>query len=376
MKFIHLSDLHIGKRVNEFSMIDEQNYILMKIINIIDDEKPDCILIAGDIYDKSVPPTEAVQIFDDFLVRIADRNIKVFIVSGNHDSPERVAFGSRIMNRSGIFISPAYNGTTTPVTLTDKYGDTDIFMLPFIKPAYVRKYFPETEIESYSDAVKAAVGCMNLNPENRTVLVAHQFVTGAMRCESEDISVGGIDNVDADIFNAFDYAAFGHIHSPQRISNTVVYCGSPLKYSFSEAAHEKSVTVAELLEKGNVQIKKIPLVPRRDMREIRGSYDEITLRDNYSDTKTDDYMHITLTDEEDIPDAIGKLRVIYPNLMKLNYDNKRTRTNSSISGTVSAKQIYPSDLFKEFYEKQNNQPMTPEQEKFASELIEKIWGNQ
>lgn len=375
MKFIHLSDLHLGKRVNEFSMLEDQAYILKEIINVIDDEKPDGVLIAGDVYDKSVPPAEAVQLFDDFLYRLSRRELHVFVISGNHDSPERIAFGGRLMERSGVHFSPVYDGTVTRVNLEDEYGTVSVYMLPFIKPAHVRRFFPEEEILSYTDAVAAALSGIPKDSPERKVLITHQFVTGASRSESEEISVGGSDNVDATAFDGFDYVALGHIHGPQNIgaAGTVRYCGTPLKYSFSEAGHEKSVTVAELLEKGNVSVRTVPLTPRHDLRRIRGTYMELTAKSSYEGTRTDDYLQITLTDEEDIPDAVGRLRVIYPNLMKLEYDNRRTRAGMDQELTGTERQQTPLELFAEFYEKQNHQPMSEKQQAFVEELIEKIW---
>lgn len=374
MKLLHLSDLHIGKRVNEFSMLEDQEYILTKIINIIDDEKPDCVIIAGDIYDKSIPSADAVQLFDEFLVRLSKRNLKIFVISGNHDSPERIAFGGRLMNVSGVYMSPVYDGNALPISLSDEWGTLDIFMLPFIKPAHVKRFYPEDTIDSYTEAIKIALNKMPLNTSNRNILITHQFVTGASRCESEDISVGGSDNIDASVFENFDYVAMGHIHSPQSIGmDKVRYSGTPLKYSFSEANHIKSVTIVNLMEKDNLQIRTVPLIPKRDMREIKGDYMNITAKRFYEGTNTEDYIHITLTDEEDIPDAIGKLRVIYPNIMKLDYDNKRTRSNSIILGADSIDQRQPIELFSEFFELQNNQPLSTEQHIFVSKLIEKIW---
>ncbi|MEE1056713.1 MAG: exonuclease SbcCD subunit D [Acutalibacteraceae bacterium] len=374
MKIIHLSDLHLGKRVNEFSMLEEQEYILTKIINIIDDEKPRAVLLAGDIYDKSVPSAEAVQLFDDFLCRLAKRRIEVFVISGNHDSAERIAFGSRIMDNSGIHMSPVYDGNVSPISLEDGFGKVNFYMLPFIKPAHIRRFYPNEQINTYTDAVKVAVDNMNINTVNRNIIVTHQFVTGAITCDSEEISVGGSDNVDITVFDKFDYVALGHIHKPQIIGSPYVrYCGTPLKYSFSEVNHKKSVTVVELAEKGNISVREIPLMPKNDLRELKGTYNELVAKENYENTKIDDYVHITLTDEEDIPDAIGKLRVIYPRLMKLDYDNKRTRSNNNIDGTENIESKTPLELFDEFYEKQNNQPMSDQQKKFVQELIEKIW---
>lgn len=375
MKFIHLSDLHIGKRVNEFSMYEDQEYILAEIIKIIDSEKPDAVLIAGDVYDKSIPPSEAVTLFDRFLCLLSERNLQVFVISGNHDSPERLSFASRLIDKSGVHLSPVYNGHIEPFQMKDEYGEVNIYMLPFIKPANVRRFFDDREIASYTDAVNAVISEMNVDSESRNVLITHQFVTGANRTESEEISVGGADNVDVSAFDDFDYVALGHLHRPQNcLSDRVRYCGTPLKYSFSEANDKKSVTIVELKEKGSLEVRTADLVPKHEMREIKGKYEELTARSFYENTTYQtDYMHITLTDEEDIPDGVGKLRTIYHNLMKLDYDNKRTRSNSQITGAQKVEEKTPLELFEDFYELRNNQPMSEEQRGYISSLIESIW---
>ena len=374
MKLIHLSDLHIGKRVNEISMIEDQAYILTRIIHIIDDERPDAVLICGDVYDKSVPSAEAVTLFDDFLCRLAKREVPVLIISGNHDSPERLAFGGRLMENSGIHISPVYQGQVQPITLRDGYGEVNFWLLPFLKPVHVRRYFPEETIESYTDAVRIAVENMNIDPSRRNVLLTHQFVTGAAVCDSEEISVGGSENVDASVFEGFDYVALGHIHGQQNIgSNRVRYCGTPLKYSFSEEKHHKSVTVVELGEKGQLRLQLQPLIPKHDLRTIRGTFAQVTDKAFYSGTVTTDYLHVILTDEEDVPEAMGKLRVIYPNIMRLSYDNTRTRTNQIIDGAQDVRSKSPLELFEELYELQNNQKMSQEQRSFTQALIQSIW---
>ena len=373
MKFLHLSDLHLGKRVNEVSMLDDQDYILRQILEIADAEQPDAVVIAGDVYDKSVPSGEAVTLFDWFLVALAKRSIPVLLISGNHDSPERLAFGSRLLDQSGIHISPVYNGEVRPVTLHDEHGPVRFWLLPFLKPAHVKRFFPEEPIESYTDACRAAIAQMNADFSERNILVTHQFVTGAATCESEELSVGGTDNVDASVFDGFDYVALGHIHGPQNIgSSRIRYCGTPLKYSFSEASHNKSVTIVSLGAKGNLELQLCPLYPKHDLREIRGSFAEITDRDFYAGTAADDYLHIILTDEEDVPEAVGKLRLIYPNLMKLSYDNTRTRADHVIDAATDVQQKTPLQLFEELYELQNNQPMAAEQRAFAHDLIEQI----
>ena len=374
MKIIHLSDLHLGKRLNEYSLIEDQAFILEECLRIVQEEKPDAVILAGDIYDKSVPPAEAVMLFDGFLVRLAASGARVFVISGNHDSPERLAFGGRLVNASGVFLAPVYDGKVEPVRLTDAWGPVNFYMLPFLKPAHVRRWFPDREIGSYTDAVRTAVEEMHMDRRERNVLITHQFVTGAARSESEEVSVGGADNVDAEVFDGIDYVALGHIHGPQNIGGERIrYCGTPLKYSFSEAKHVKSLTVAELREKGEVRIRTVPLVPLRDLRELKGSYMELTARSFYAGTATGDYLHITLTDEEDIPDAVSKLRIIYPNLMKLDYDNRRTRSGGLTGGAENVEEKTPLELFGELYEKQNGMPLSEEQTRFSLSLIESIW---
>lgn len=416
MKFIHLADLHIGKRVNAFPMLEDQRYILKQILTILREEQPDGgVILAGDIYDKAIPSAEAVELFDEFLTQLAALRLRVFIIAGNHDSPERIAFGNRLMDRSGIYLSPVYDGhvkcitcpdITSPATLsaanavdlsagtypvesasTSAAASTcppvDVYLLPFLKPANVRRFYPEETIESYTDAMRVAIAHMDIDPTHRNLLVTHQFVTGASRSDSEDISVGGSDNVDASVFAPFDYVALGHLHGPQQMGEEggpiIRYAGTPLKYSFSEARHHKSVTVVEIGEKKadgvvDVCIGTRELRPLHDMREIRGSYEELTLRANYEGTATDDYIHATLTDEIEVPDAARHLQVIYPNLMKLDYDNARTRGQGSERLELEQlEEKSPLDLFSELFEKQNHKEMTEEQARYVQAQMEKIW---
>ena len=375
MKFFHLSDLHLGKRVNELSMLDDQRFILGQIVRLADEERPDAVVIAGDVYDKAAPPAEAVQLFDDFLCSLAGRGIEVLITAGNHDSAERLAFGGRLMAPSGVHISPVYAGRVTPVSLEDAFGRVDFFLLPFIRPADVRRFYgQEEEIESYTQALACAIRHMDRDESVRSVLVAHQFVAGAAACESEEPSVGGVDSVDAALFDAFDYVALGHLHSPQKVGReTLRYCGTPLKYSFSEAGQCKSATFVELGAKGEVHITTAPLTPRHELRGLRGSYTELTDRRCYEGTAVDDYLYITLTDEQDVPDALARLRVIYPNLMQLDYDNQRTRQQQEISAPERTESISPLEHLAAFYQLQNNQPLTAEQTAFCQALIEEIW---
>lgn len=373
MKFVHLSDLHLGKRVNGYSMIEDQKYILLKILNVIDEQKAEAVVIAGDVYDKPIPPTEAVQLFDDFLFRLVERNLQILVISGNHDSPERIAFGSRFMDKSGVHMSQVYNGKNDLVELKDKYGKVNFYMLPFVKPSNVRRFFEDEEINTYTDAVRVAVSHMNVNKKARNVIITHQFVTGAQRSESETIAVGGTDNVDSYVFDDFDYVALGHIHGPQNVGkNTVRYCGTPLKYSFSEISHKKSITVVEMKEKGNVKVSTVELTPKLDMREIKGTYEELTFKKNYENTNTEDYLHIILTDEEDVADAVAKLRCVYPNLMKLDYDNTRTRNFLALTQAEETEKKTDTELLSEFFEKQNGKPLSDEQLEYAANLFEQI----
>ena len=371
---MHLSDLHIGKKVNEYSMLQDQIYILKEILRIIDNEKVETVIIAGDVYDRSLPPNEALELFDEFLYQLSSRNVNVFVISGNHDSPERISYGGRMMTENKIFLSPVYDGNVKPISLNDEYGKVNFYMLPFVRPADIRRYFPDENIENYTDAVKVAIDNMNVDFSERNILITHQFVTGAELSESEDIIVGGTDNVSGEVFDGFDYVALGHIHREQTVGkDNIRYCGTPLKYSFSEAKHIKSVTILDFKDKENIEYSKIPLTPLRDMREIRGTYDELTLKSNYENTNVDDYLHITLTDEEDIPDAIGKLRSIYPNIMKLDYDNLRTRGSGIVDAIENIESKSPFELFADLFKQQNNQDMSEEQEEIMRNLIDKIW---
>lgn len=385
MRLIHLSDLHIGKRVNEFSMLEDQEYILKEILGIIDDEQPDGVIIAGDVYDKSVPSEEAVKLLDSFLTSLAKRKLQVYIISGNHDSAAKLAFASSLIDLSGIHISPVYDSTqiamigdglVRPYKLEDGKGQmVNIYMLPFVKPAMVRAVFPDEAdyIKDYTDACRVAVEHMDVDEKVTNILVAHQFVTGAVRSESEE-NVGGLDNVDVSVFDSFDYVALGHIHGPQKVGReTVRYCGTPLKYSLSEANHTKSVTVVDIPENKKIEIRTVPLVPMHELREVKGTFDELMDRRNYEGTAVDDYLYVVLTDEDDVPDALGKLRTVYPNVMKLGYDNTRTRVTQTIDDGAVLEGKKPIDLFGELYEKQNNKEMSDEQRSFVQDIIDSIW---
>ena len=374
MKLMHLSDLHLGKRVNGFSMIDDQRHVLEQILALAGEEKPDAALLCGDIYDKTVPSAEAVELFDEFLSRLAE-HCPTYIISGNHDSAERLAFGGRLMEKAGVYLSPVYDGTVATIQQKDEYGTVCFHLLPFLKPAQVRRFYPEETIESYTDAVRAALSGIDLHDGNRHVLLAHQFVTGSERCESEELSIGGSDNVDAAAFEGFDYVALGHLHGAQRAGGEHIrYCGTMLKYSFSEAKHCKSVVFAQLGERGSLTVFTRGLKPLRDLKELQGTYEELMSRSYYYDTDLpESYLHITLTDEEDVPEALGRLRTVYPYIMKLSYDNERTRARQNPLQAEAMPESSPLELFGLLYEKQNNRALGDDQRAYLTGLIESIW---
>lgn len=392
MKFAHLSDLHLGKHLNQYSLLEDQAYILKQIITVIREQRVEAVLISGDIYDRPVPPGEAVALFDDFLAELAAEKLPVCIISGNHDSPERIAFASRLIAASGVYLSPVYQGEIRPVKLTDTHGTVNIYMLPFIKPIHIRHFFPEEEVSTYTDAIRSAIAHMDVDWTERNILLAHQFVTGASRSDSEDISVGGLDNVDADVFEDFDYVALGHLHRAQNVGNGKIrYCGTPLKYSFSEVKDEKSITIVDLGEKGTVSIDTIPLTPLRDMLELEGEFRELMSLTGNSDVcgaknalrfsegcdsqpaLSEAYIRITLTDEMEVLDAFSRLRTVYPNLMLMDYKKRSRQVEPGLEG-LETTAIHPLELFGRFYQEMNNQPISRDQAGYLQEKIQKIWG--
>lgn len=378
---MHLADLHLGKRVNGFSMMEDQEYILNRILEIMEEEQPDGLLIAGDVYDKTIPPAEAVRRMDDFLTAVAAKHVPVFLISGNHDSAERVAFGHQLMQGSGIWISPVYDGTIRHHTLEDRWGEVNIYLIPFLRPSVVRSFFPDVEIEDYTDALRTIIEDLQVDTSRRNVVLAHQFVTAAgalpETCDSEQLSVGGLDRVDGSVFSPFDYTALGHLHGPQRVgSETIRYAGSPLKYSFSELHQKKSVTVAELRAKGETEIRQIPLQPRREMTELRGTFEEILEEARKKGEPQTDYYHMILTDEIDVVDALSRLREYYPNIMLLDYDNRRTRSQKEVEQLDRVEERTPGELFAALYEQQNGQEMDSDRKEYLDGLIREIWEEQ
>lgn len=392
MKFLHTADLHIGKSICEHSMLDEQRHILASILEAVRGEKPDALLVAGDVYDKSVPSAEAVAVLDDFLVRLSETGTKVFVMSGNHDSAERIAFGGRLMENRGVHMSSVYSGEFAPVTLQDEFGEVDVWMLPFVRPATVRACLGSDEerdqVTDYTSAMRMAIAQMHFTEGRRNVLLAHQFVTGAERSDSEE-NVGGLDNVDASVFDGFDYVALGHIHKPQNVAKDtagnarVRYSGTPLKYSLSEANHKKSLTVVELAGKSadglaGIEVREIPLTPKHDVREIKGTFAELVSpefqrRQLAEGLELDDFVYVKLTDENDVPDAVLKLRGIYPNLMMLDYDNERTRNQHVTVGDGKVEQKTPMELFGEFFSDMTKRELNEEECSFVQDIIDGIW---
>ena len=378
MKILHTSDWHLGKRVNDFPMLDDQKYILNEIVRVVKEEKPDVIIIAGDVYQTSTPAAEAVSLMNEYINQLHALCKQIFVLSGNHDSAERIAFGAEIMNQTGVHFSQVFNSKPQKITLRDEYGDVNIYMLPFVRPVDVRAVYEneleesDQTIETYDAAVQKAIDAMAPDYSQRNILVAHQYFKGGERCEGED-SVGGLDDVDAEIVKDFDYVALGHLHRPQHVQQYphIRYSGSPLKYSFSEVNHQKSVSIIECNEKGNLSIKKRELIPLHDWIDIRGTYDELMSEQFYRGKGYENkYVRITLTDEDDIVDGMKKLKGVYPLAMSLEYDNTRTRTESKVGiGDIQKK---PIELIEEFFEKQNGQAMNGDQHELVTNLINKL----
>ena len=381
MKFIHLSDLHIGKTILEQALIEDQAYMLNQIIEIIKEEKIDAVLIAGDIYDRSVPSSEAVNLLDEFLNNLIKKiKVKVFIISGNHDSKERLNFGSRIFENDGLYIQTSYDGFIRNVSLEDEYGKLNIYMMPFVKPADVKNYFEE-EINGYDDAFRKIMDKEDVNQKERNIILTHQFITSGNnepeKCESETLVLGGTENVDISNFDKFDYVAIGHIHGPQRIGrDTARYSGTMLKYSFSEVNHKKSVVVIDFKEKDNLEFKLVPLKQLRDMRVIEGPIEELLKEENYKGTNLDDFIRAIITNEEPVYDAIGQIRRVYPNTLRLDIKNSKSAQNleSDFTKIDNTKQKDELELFDEFFEFQNNVKLNDNQKEIMRKIIDEVKG--
>ena len=367
MRFAHISDLHLGIRICDVKMAEDQLFILDQIADIIEAHKPDGVFISGDIYDRPIPPEESVEMLSAFLTRIRKAGPEIYMISGNHDSPERIDFATELLGSAGIHISGKYEGKIKKITKEDRYGEADIYLLPFIKPSYVNNCLPEEEkIEStdYDAAVRKVLSYIRPDKKKRNIILTHQFVQGATRSESEEVIVGFIDAIGADIYDDFDYVALGHLHKRQYIKrDTLLYPGTPLKYSFKEEKNEKSVTFVELKGKGDIKISTVPLMAKRDMRNIEGAFEDVMKR------KSDDYVRVVLTDEIPIPFAFNKLRNSYPNILKLEYAKTKDFA-SQIKTDTDLKEKTPLELFEDFYFKVNGRRPDDEQKRFMAEIIE------
>ena len=384
MKVLHVSDLHIGKRVNGMSMLDDQRYILRQILDIAEKRQVSVLLIVGDVYDKASPSAEAVTVFDAFLTDAVAAGLHVLAIPGNHDSAERIAYAQGLLEKQGVCLPPVYAGEVERVELEDEHGPVGFWLLPFLKPGDVRRFFPDEEIgDDYSAALRAVLGACAIDQGKRNVVLSHQLVTAygtAPDRADDEIKLGGMDNVDVSVYDAFDYVALGHVHRPQRVGrDTVRYSGSPLKYSFSEARYDKSAALIELGEKkpGDdvgecVSFELIPLVPLHDVREVRGTLADVLAMGTAHDA-SQDYLHITLSDEHPQLDAMAKIHEVFPNAMMLDYDNVTVlidRPQTQL--TADPDSMDTLDLFSAFYESQVGNPLDDEQRDFARKLIAKV----
>lgn len=349
MKFMHLSDLHIGKRLNDLSLIEDQAYALDRAAELAARERVDAVLIAGDVYQKASPQAEAMTLFDSFLTRLAEMGMRVFIISGNHDSDRRISYFSKFLKKTGVFVSEAFEGTLQTVTVSDEYGPIYIHLLPFLRPTSVKRFFPDSEIHTYEDAVRAVISHSNVDQTKRNILICHQLVTGAETCDSEEEAVGGLDNISPSAFEGFDYVALGHIHKPQRAGrDNMRYAGSLLKYSLSEKDHKKSVCIVEMKEKGALSITLHEIETLRDVREVRGEMNAL-LNEPYSE----DYVRCVVTDELPPPDARVTLSTVFPNMIKFSIENSKTQADMDISPDNNIENKSVMDLFSEFFMLQN-----------------------
>ncbi len=357
MRFLHLSDLHIGRRLNGISLLDDQSAVLMQAQAMAAD--CDAVLLAGDLYDKAQPSAEAIRLMSDFLVALRRLGRPVFAVSGNHDSAEQVAYCRELLGECGVFLAPAYDGALHSHVLNDAYGEVHIWLMPFLRPASVRPYAPE--VHSYEDAVRQALLTAQLAPEARHVLVAHQYVSGAETCASETRLLGGVDEVSASLFEGFDYVALGHLHSPQRLlGGRVRYAGSPLKYSLSEEKQRKAALVVELGAKGDLRVEERPFTPLHDLRTAKGLLRDLAAPENASE----DYVYALLTDQSALADPIGALRMVYPNLIGMRVEGAGGAAEWSPEGGVDVEQTSPLEHFAAFYELQNDVP--PDERRMAA----------
>ena len=355
MKFLHIADLHLGKRMNDVSLIEDQKYILDQIADIAEKKKVDALLIAGDIYQSISPSAEAMSLFSDFVNCITGKNIKIYAISGNHDSDSRIAYFSKLLRSSGVYLSERFCGALQQFEESDEYGDIVINLLPYVKPVHVRKYFPDENINSYNDAVSCIIKNSKTDTSKRNIILCHQFITGGV-CSDSDFSVGGLENIDAETFEDFDYVALGHLHRAQKIQReTLRYAGSPLKYSFAEADHKKSVCIVDINEKNNIEVEIVPVSPMRDVREIKGHFADIM-----NMPASMDYVRVVLTDELIAPDAMITLTTVFPNMLSFAINNSKTKTETDVAVLNDVEDKSIQELFCDFFRMQNNDRMPSE----------------
>ena len=370
MRFLHTADLHLGRRLSDLPLLEDQKVLLSQIIDYAVSEDADGVIIAGDVYNKSVPGSDAMMLLDDFMTQLTEKNIAVYMISGNHDSSERISYFSQIIKKAGIYTTESFDGKLQQIHLKDEHGPLTVSMMPFIRPLQIRKFYPQQEIITYEDAVKTVLDNSDLDTSIRNVIICHQFVTGAETSDSEEFAVGGLDCIDASIFDAFDYVALGHLHKPQKVRReSMRYAGSPMKYSLSEAGHRKSVTLVDIGEKGEEpEIRLLPLESPRDVREVKGTMAEVMAMD-YSE----DYVRVTLTDEMIAPDARVSVATVFPNMIKMAVHNSRTLEEAEITGAESLENKSKMELFIDFYKMQNND-MEPEEEqmRIMEELLKEL----
>lgn len=389
MRFFHLSDLHIGKQLHHYNLREDQEHILAEVISYAEKLHPDAVVIAGDVYDKSVPSGDAVTVFDDFLTRLSAVKpvIPILVIAGNHDSAQRLDYASRLLGSHQIYIAgkapESEEDHLKKITLTDEYGKVNFYLMPFLKPGYVRGLCGGEMPESYTAAVQAVLEREEIDPGERNVIVSHQFYTGRdsrtgeeispKTCDSELLSVGGIDNVDISVLKEFDYAALGHLHGAQKAgSENVRYCGTLLKYSVSEAGQEKTLHLVTLGAKGDpVNVEKLPLHPLRDVRRVRGELEEII---SAADPEhRDDYVSVTLTDEIDPYKPKEQLQKVYSHILEVRMDNERTRKKLEFDeGEIRMED--PLDVFSDFYREMQGREMSEEETEILRFVFDKVKG--
>lgn len=380
MRIVHTSDWHIGKVVNDFSMLEDQRFILDQIINFLTRQKAELLLIAGDLYDRAIPPADAVTLLDDTLCRIAqEAHIPVLAVSGNHDSPQRLSFANRLFEGAGLYLEGVYNKNIRKVTLPDAYGGINFYCLPYLEPAIVRADFPEEKIHSYDDAFRVVMehNLPDIDLQERNVLVTHGFFAYlknplAVERSDSELSIGGSDLIDASYMDAFDYVALGHLHRAQSTGRDHIrYSGAPLSYSVQEGRTKKALTTVDLREKGVMSVKQFELTPRRAMRMVEGSFRKLCAK---AQGNPEDYVFACLTDDSLIPNAMDKLRMVYPNILGMELVGRRREAQNAVTAAAAVKNKTPIALFDEFYTSVKGEVMTPERRKLATDLLNTLQG--